>query len=385
MRPQDSRYPRVSPQDDGAAGRPHANPAGSDPLFEDEPSLDSSADGFENTARSRRLLIPETELISVPLDDPDNPAYFPEEVSFSDVEPAIPAPSTFRRPATLAGQTDGKTAVRKAVTVTPLGLAALSIILIAAAVAWLRYPMAEPTAASAAVEHVDVLLPPVSSVPPVSSGPKSQGTSGSLERTSQRSPIAPKAAPLTASKPSPPAPIVRVTPARESSPPRVASDDARVEPTVPAAPAAGPAPAPVPILPETSVAKPTVPAPARVVEKTEEKRAAAPIPDEPAAIRAALGRYAAAYTDLDAAAVSAVWPSVDRAALSRAFSSLDAQQVRFDRCAIEVSGATGRANCVGTAMWLPKIGGKGREQDRTWNFVLKNAGGTWHIVTAEAR
>jgi hypothetical protein len=59
--------------------------------------------------------------------------------------------------------------------------------------------------------------------------------------------------------------------------------------------------------------------------------------------------------------------------------------VTFERCEIQVSGATGRATCVGKAMWLPKVGGKGHEQDRTWRFVLKNAGGAWHIVTADAR
>ena len=108
-------------------------------------------------------------------------------------------------------------------------------------------------------------------------------------------------------------------------------------------------------------------------------------PDASVAVRAALSRYADAYGDLDAAAVSAVWPSVDRAALTRAFDALDAQQVTFDRCDIQVDGATGRATCVGTAMWLPKVGGKGREQNRTWKFVLKNAAGTWQIVTADAR
>jgi len=103
-------------------------------------------------------------------------------------------------------------------------------------------------------------------------------------------------------------------------------------------------------------------------------------------VRAALTKYANAYTDLDAAAVTAVWPSVDQAGLRRAFSALDAQQVTFDRCDVQVTGAAGRATCAGTTMWRPKIGGgSAREQNRTWSFVLKNAGGSWQIVKAEVR
>jgi ketosteroid isomerase-like protein len=118
-----------------------------------------------------------------------------------------------------------------------------------------------------------------------------------------------------------------------------------------------------------------------------EKPASPPEPlNETAAVRAALAKYANAYTDLDAAAVRAVWPSVDQAGLTRAFSALDAQQVTFDRCDVQVTGAAGRATCAGTTMWRPKIGGGGaREQNRTWNFVLKNAGGSWQIVKAEVR
>jgi hypothetical protein len=118
------------------------------------------------------------------------------------------------------------------------------------------------------------------------------------------------------------------------------------------------------------------------------EKAASPVEpvNEAAAVRAALTKYANAYTDLDAAAVRAVWPSVDQAGLRRAFSALDAQQVTFDRCDVQVTGAAGRATCAGTTMWRPKIGGgSAREQNRTWNFVLKNAGGSWQIVKAEVR
>ena len=151
----------------------------------------------------------------------------------------------------------------------------------------------------------------------------------------------------------------------------------------PETPRVSPAPA---LAPGEPTFVPSAPTPEPNVERAAPK-APAPSrpPDASAAIRAALSRYAEAYGDLDAAAVSAVWPSVDRAALTRAFNALDAQQVTFDHCDIQVNGATGRATCGGTAMWLPKVGGKGREQSRTWKFVLKNASGTWQIVSADAR
>ncbi len=189
-----------------------------------------------------------------------------------------------------------------------------------------------------------------------------------------------------------------LTPSTLASRPEAAPAPARVD-------AAATAPAPVPLneMPvapaprEPAVEKPVPPAvpagDAPVATSTATRppvpeKAASPVEpvNEAAAVRAALTKYANAYTDLDAAAVGAVWPSVDQAGLRRAFSALDAQQVTFDRCDVQVTGAAGRATCAGTTMWRPKIGGgSAREQNRTWNFVLKNAGGSWQIVKAEVR
>ena len=143
-----------------------------------------------------------------------------------------------------------------------------------------------------------------------------------------------------------------------------------------------------PVTPPTNPAgeAPVATAPATRSPVPERTASPAEAVNETAAVRAALTKYANAYTDLDAAAVRAVWPSVDQAGLRRAFSALDAQQVTFDRCDVQVTGAAGRATCAGTTMWRPKIGGgSAREQNRTWNFVLKNAGGSWQIVKAEVR
>jgi hypothetical protein len=165
-----------------------------------------------------------------------------------------------------------------------------------------------------------------------------------------------------------------------------------------------PAPVPLKEVPvasaprEPAIEKPVPPPAAPIVEAPAVTSTASrpPVPEKPvpppepvsetAAVRATLAKYATAYTDLDAAAVRAIWPSVDQAGLRRAFSALDAQQVTFDRCDVQIAGAAGRATCAGTAMWRPKIGGgSAREQNRIWNFVLKNAGGSWQIVKAEVR
>ena len=72
------------------------------------------------------------------------------------------------------------------------------------------------------------------------------------------------------------------------------------------------------------------------------------------AVRAVLNKYAAAYSHLDAAAAQAVWPAVNRPALSRAFEGLASQRVSLERCDIDVNAATARATCAGSATWSPE-------------------------------
>jgi hypothetical protein len=100
---------------------------------------------------------------------------------------------------------------------------------------------------------------------------------------------------------------------------------------------------------------------------------------ESAAVRAALARYSAAYSDLDAAAARAVWPAVDERALARAFDGLAAQRVSLGECDVRVTGDAATATCLGSAAWTPKIGGGQRTVSRRWEFDLKNADGAWYI------
>jgi hypothetical protein len=96
-------------------------------------------------------------------------------------------------------------------------------------------------------------------------------------------------------------------------------------------------------------------------------------------VRSVLSRYESAFSQLDAGAAARLYPAVDRKALSRAFSTLSAQQIRFDDCRIQVTQATARATCAGKASWTPKVGGGPREEARHWQFDLKQVGGDWQI------
>jgi hypothetical protein len=107
--------------------------------------------------------------------------------------------------------------------------------------------------------------------------------------------------------------------------------------------------------------------------------------DARSAVRAALARYEAAYTSLNASAARAVWPAVDERALARAFDGLSSQRVELDRCDVTVTGSTAHALCSGSAEWTPKVGGGQRRQNRRWAFELANASGAWQIVRADAR
>jgi hypothetical protein len=145
----------------------------------------------------------------------------------------------------------------------------------------------------------------------------------------------------------------------------VALSDTSVNLSMPApvSPAASLAPIPVPV-------PPPAPPPAQSDERL---------------VRAALSRYEGAYSSLDAAAASAVWPSVDRRALSSAFQGLSSQDVSLGRCEVRVSGATAQAECRGTAKWTPKVGGGPQTAARQWRFDLKNVGNDWIITRATVR
>ena len=116
--------------------------------------------------------------------------------------------------------------------------------------------------------------------------------------------------------------------------------------------------------------------------------AAAAVPagiDDGEQVRAALRRYQTAYERLDARMAHDVWPTVDRAALARAFDSLESQTLRFDDCDVQLRGATATATCRGSARYVPKVGSREpRVESRVWSFTLRRFATDWEIETARA-
>jgi hypothetical protein len=109
------------------------------------------------------------------------------------------------------------------------------------------------------------------------------------------------------------------------------------------------------------------------------------VPDDQR-IAALLKRFTDAYTQLNATAAKAVWPSVDGRALARAFDELESQSIAFDDCTVRLSGADARAACVGNLTYVPKIGRRSaRTVKQHWNFVMSKNSEGWTILDAQMR
>jgi hypothetical protein len=126
-------------------------------------------------------------------------------------------------------------------------------------------------------------------------------------------------------------------------------------------------------------------APAHVAAVNNAAAVAPPVVDPREPVRHTIERYRTAYEQLDAGAARAVWPAVDQGALARAFSSLSSQQLTFEGCTVDVTGATARANCRGRARVVPRVGGGSETARREWRFWLREANGRWVIERAEVR
>lgn len=152
-----------------------------------------------------------------------------------------------------------------------------------------------------------------------------------------------------------------------------------IEPAAPAVaePSAEASPQPATLIDEPSAAEagPTVIPAARVD----------PVRAEEDHIRAALARWRAAYSQLDARAAREIWPSVDASALERAFQALKSQDLRFDRCDLTVTGARAQAACRGRAVYVPRVGNQSpRATPREWTFELRKLDQQWTIASAHA-
>jgi len=401
---------RSTPEPAIPRDRPESESAAIDVLFRDEAEFETRPPRVRAIPARERMAGIEVEVIPILPSDQADAAAFPDEVDFLEANTPAPVPHASQLAESYtagprAGAADTYTTIPRAIVagaprrrssstmIAAIGVAAILVLAVAAGVGVLR--RAPSVSPPTPVNRPDVPLPSA-----VKAKAESLGTTGAVASPEQ--PVAPpEPDPSTAARQAP-MPMEQYT--RPAMEPRAyATAPAAEEPIAAAPPVTVPdSPRPTPLaLPESTVATSTIAPPPPAAPSAAEGTASAappvverpptpapapqPVVNEAAAIRVALSRFAAGYSDLDPAAVSAVWPSVDRAGLSRAFSTLDAQQLTFDRCDIQVNGSVGNATCVGTAMWLPKIGGQTRELARTWKFVLKNGAGTWQIVTAESR
>jgi hypothetical protein len=108
--------------------------------------------------------------------------------------------------------------------------------------------------------------------------------------------------------------------------------------------------------------------------------------DQRQLVRELLQRYVTAFERLDVDAAKAVWPTVDGAALRRAFSQLEAQHLAFESCGITIAGSDANARCRGQATFHPRVGSRPLHlPSREWTFHLARAGDGWHIVDATVR
>jgi hypothetical protein len=92
-----------------------------------------------------------------------------------------------------------------------------------------------------------------------------------------------------------------------------------------------------------------------------------------ARVKQTLARYQQAYDTLDARAAAASWPSVDVAALTRAFSNLKSQSLNFDRCTVDVvSASTATASCAGSTTAVRQVGSSTPvTRSLQWTFNLR--------------
>jgi len=104
-----------------------------------------------------------------------------------------------------------------------------------------------------------------------------------------------------------------------------------------------------------------------------------------AEIRAVLAKYELAYNRLDARAASDIWPTVNTAALDRAFRDLLSQRVALGLCDITIIGDIGGASCAGKARWEPRVGGGIQTSERHWKFDLRRQSNGWQIEQIRVR
>jgi hypothetical protein len=106
------------------------------------------------------------------------------------------------------------------------------------------------------------------------------------------------------------------------------------------------------------------------------------------AVLRTLHQYEQAFEGLNVNATAEIWPSVDRRALGRAFSTLKSQGLNFDDCSIVWDESTATAQCDGTLEFVRRVGRPVPfTSQQRWIFRMRKMGSDWRIedVTASPR
>jgi hypothetical protein len=134
-----------------------------------------------------------------------------------------------------------------------------------------------------------------------------------------------------------------------------------------------PPPAPLTPVPESAEAPPaSTPEVAARVARTE-------------SARLVVDRYREAFNSLDANAVDAFWPGVDRQALKKTFAQLESQHLQFGRCDVQLAGARAFASCNGYAQYTKTGSRDPRVELKRWTFTLGEVKDGWVILGVDAR
>ena len=206
------------------------------------------------------------------------------------------------------------------------------------------------------------ITPPFSTPPSTTQQPSTAQTSGTQTSATQTS------ATQTAATQPPAASAVVAA----ANPPVTSNTSAAVDPPATVrAPTAAPAAAGTPAVGAAPPASP--PTAARVAIQRAE-------------VESVLGRYARAFSSLDAGRAKAVWPSVNQRNLERAFDTLEQQEFDLGACEISVLPPQATALCDGTARYTPKVGNRRmRTESRRWTFLLRQNGPNWAIESVDSR
>jgi hypothetical protein len=161
-----------------------------------------------------------------------------------------------------------------------------------------------------------------------------------------------------------------IQPKRDSVPPPLAEGTATPSTSsVPAAPLA------------SATRLPSAPAPLGPVGARTETPAGG---GDTRAIQMVISRYQTAFNDRNASIAKSVWPSLDERKLEKAFDQLDEQEITFNVCTFELSGAQAAAACQGQARYVRKVGSRTeRVEPRRWEFKLTNTPQGWTIGTVQ--